>query len=117
MAAKRALQFGKDVALKAAALAAFVHRNRCPARDDFFVRLDADEGVAAHVLAALNRFQQEGLRLAVRDAQEGRDGRLQVRRQRAIDGNQRMLAAQLDEISGRGQGRLGGLCGSGGHGV
>ena len=47
-------------------------------RGDLLVGLDADEGVAAYMLAALDGLKQEGLRLRLavgllRDAQEGGD--------------------------------------------
>ena len=85
VAAEGLLQLGEDVALEGAAARQFavgsllIHRDRWPARDDPLVRLDADEGIAADVLATLDGFEQKGFRLLGCYAQEGRDGCFQVR--------------------------------------
>ena len=98
VAAERLLQLGEDVALEAAAIAALFDGDRRSARDDLLVRLDADEGIAADVLAALDRFEQKRLGLVGGDAQEGRDGRLEVRRDGAVDGDERVLVREAPEL-------------------
>ena len=79
------------------------------ARDDPLVWIKPDKGVAAHLLAALHRLQQKAFALLPRRAQKGRNRRLQVGRERAKDGDkrvlfgerQKILAAGLDQIRGR----------------
>ncbi len=48
------------------------------AGDHLLVGLDADEGVAADVLAAFDGFEQEGFGLCGGDAKESGDGGLEV---------------------------------------
>ena len=112
VAAEGGFELGEDVALEGAAFALFLHRDRRPAGDDLLVRLDADEGIAAHVLAALDGLEQEGFGLVVGDAEEGRDGGFQVGGDGAVDGHQGVFAAEAKELAG---GWSGWRCG--GHGV
>jgi hypothetical protein len=62
VAAERVAQNGEDVALNVRGLAALGDGDLAPARHNALERREADEGVAAHLLAALNRFQQESTR-------------------------------------------------------
>ena len=70
--------------------------------------IHADEGVAADLLASLDRLQQKALVLLPGRAQKCRDRRFQVGGQRAADGHQgvfpgkrqELLAAGLDETFG-----------------
>ena len=76
------------------------------AGDDALVGIKPDERVAADLLAALDRLQQKALALMPRRAQKCRDRSLQIGRERAVDGDERVLfgerqkflAAGLDEI-------------------
>ena len=67
-------------------------------RHDPLVWRDADEGVAAHLLAALDRLQQKALALLPGRAQKGRDRRFQVGGQRAADGNKRVFPGERQEL-------------------
>jgi hypothetical protein len=58
----------------------------------------ADEGVAAHLLAVLHRLQHESTPLRPGGAQKGRDRRFQVGGQRAADGNKRVLFGERQEL-------------------
>ena len=60
-------------------------------------RIAADKGVAANVLAALDRFAEEGLALAANLA-VGRERRFQIGQDAARDRNQVALAGQLQEF-------------------
>jgi glutamate dehydrogenase (NAD(P)+) len=86
VAAERVAQHGKDVALESGRLSALGDGDLAPARHDALERREADEGVAAHLLAALDRLEQKALALRPGRAQKGRDRRFQVGRQRAADG-------------------------------
>ena len=87
-------------------LPAFGDGDFTSARHDPLEWIEADKGVAAHLLATLYRLEQKALLLRPRCAQEAGDRRFQVGRQRATDGNERvffgerekLLAAGLDEI-------------------
>ncbi len=75
-----------------------------PARHDALERREADEGVAAHLLAALDRFQQKALALRPRRAQKGRDRRFQVGHERAANGHERVRPGQGQELLAAGLG-------------
>ena len=77
------------------------------ARDHLLIGLDADEGIAADVLAAFDRFEQEGFGLLGGDAEEGGDGRLEVGGDGSVDRDQRVLAAELEEVGGGGKASFG----------
>ena len=76
------------------------------ARDDPLVGIKPDKGVPAHLFAVLDRLQQKAFALLPRRAQKGRNRCLKIGRERAEDGNkrvlfgerQKILAAGLDEI-------------------
>ena len=87
VAAERVAKHGEDVALNMGSLAAFGDGDLAPARHNALERREADEGVAAHLLAAFNRFQQKALALRPRRAQKGRDRRFQVGHQGAANGH------------------------------
>ena len=90
-------------------LAALGDGDVAAARHNALERREADEGVAAHLLAAFDRFQQKALALRPRRAQKGRNRRFEVGRQRAANGDERvrpgerqkLLAAGLDWIEKR----------------
>ena len=98
MSAERIAQHGKDVALNVRGLAALGDGDLAAARHDALERREADEGVAAHLLAALNRLQQKALALRPRRAQKGRDRRFQVGHERAADGNKRVRPGEGQEL-------------------
>ena len=62
------------------------------------VGLDADEGVAADVLAAFDGFEEEGLGFGepsgAGDAEEGGDGGLEVGGEGAVDGHEGVRAGE-----------------------
>ncbi len=95
---ERPPQHGEDVALDLDDLLAFGDGDLAPPRHDALEGLEADEGVAAHLLAVLHRFEQETLPLRPGGAQKGRDRRLQVGGQRAADGNKRVLLGERQEL-------------------
>ena len=66
VAAERVAQHGKDVALHAGGFAALGDGDVAAARHNALEGREADEGVAAHLLAALDRFQQKALALGPR---------------------------------------------------
>ena len=66
VAAERAAQHGEDVALDLDDLLALGDGDLAPARDDALEGLEADEGVAAHLLAVLDRFEHESTRAPAR---------------------------------------------------
>ena len=79
-------------------LLAFGDGDIASARHDALVRIQADEGVAAHLLAALDRLQQKALALLPRRAQESRNRRLQIGGQGAADGHKRVLFGERQEL-------------------
>ncbi len=88
VAAERVAQHGEDVALQAGGLAAFGDGNLAAARDDALEGREADEGVAAKLLAALDGLEKEALALAPSGAQEGRNRGFEVGHEDAADGNE-----------------------------
>ncbi len=67
VAAERVAQHGEDVALECAGgLAALGDGDVAAARHDALERREADEGIAAHLLAALDGFQEKALALGAR---------------------------------------------------
>ena len=61
VAAERVAQRGENVAFNMGGAAALGYGQRAATGDDALVRREADESVAAHLLAAFHRFQQEAL--------------------------------------------------------
>ena len=57
-----------------------------------------------HFVAALDRFQDEALRLVGGEAQKGRHGSFKIRSQRAVERHQGMGAGQLQELGARRKG-------------
>ena len=108
VAAERAAQHGEDVALDLDDLLALGDGNLAAARHDALEGREADEGVAAHLLAVLHRLQHEALALRPGGAQKGRDRRLQVGGERAADGNKRVLFGERQELLAAGLDGLGG---------
>src|SRR5260370_23505465 len=100
MAAEGLLELLEDISGEGAACAAFLQGDATPARDHLLVRLDPDKGIAANVLSAFNRLQQEGFGLFGCDSQERGDGCLEVGCDGSVDRDQRMSAAQLKEVCG-----------------
>ena len=76
---------------------AFGDGDLAAARDDALEGREADEGVAADLLAAFDRLQQEALALRPGRAQEGRDRGFEVGGQGAADGDEGVGAGQLQE--------------------
>ena len=107
VAGERAAQHGEDVALGLDDFFAFGDGDLAAARHDALEGLEADEGVAAHLLAVLHRFEHEALALRPGRAQKGRDGRFEVGRQNAADGNKRVLASEREELLAAGLDGLG----------
>ena len=104
--AERLAQHGKDVAFNARGLAALGDGDLAPPRHDALERREPDEGVTAHLLAALHRFQQKALALRPRRAQKGRDRRFQVGHQGAADGNERMRPGERQKLLAAGPGGM-----------
>ena len=71
VAAERIAQNGKDVALDVRGLAALGDGDLAPAGHNALERREPDEGVAAYLLAALNRFEQKAFALRPGRAQKG----------------------------------------------
>ena len=77
---------------------AFSDVDLAAARDDALVRAKADEGVAAHLLAALDRLEQKALALRPRRAQKGRDRSFEVGRKCAANRNERVLFGERQKF-------------------
>ena len=107
VAAERVAQHGEDVALHAGGFAALGDGDFAAARHDALERREADEGVAAHLLAALDRFQEKALALAPGGAQEGRNRGFEVGHERAANGDERVRPGQSQELLARGLGGAG----------
>ena len=104
--AERLAQHGKDVAFDARGLAALCDRNLAPPRHNALERREPDEGIAAHLFAALHRFQQKTLALRPGRAQKGRDRRFQVGHQGAADGNERVRLGERQKLLAAGPGGM-----------
>ena len=78
VAGEGALEFFEDVTLVGAGALPFPGGDGVAAGGHAFIGVDADEGVAADVLAAFYGFEEEGLGGVVGDAEEGGDGGFQV---------------------------------------
>src|SRR5208337_4484333 len=76
---------------------AVANRQLFSSRSNYHARPGAEECVAADLLAALHRLQQERIILSSRDAQERAHRRQQIRAQRLRDGHQREVAAELQK--------------------
>ena len=68
------------------------------ASDDALVGMNADEGVAAHLLAVFDRLQQKALALSPGRAEESRNRGFQVGRERAVDRNEGVVLRQSEEL-------------------
>ena len=74
------------------------------ARDHALVGADADEGVAADVLAAFDGFEEEGFGFSGGDAEESGDGGFEVGGDDAVDGDERVRALrELLEVAEGGE--------------
>ena len=109
VSAQRAAQHGEDVAIHLDNFFAFGDGDLAAARDDALEGRKADEGVTAHLLAVLDRFEHEALALRPSGAQKGRDRRFEVRREDAADGDERVLLGEREKFFAAG---LDGICGS-----
>ena len=87
-------QDSEGVAFHVSRALAFSDAELATAGDDALVGLNADEGVAANLLAAFNRFQQKTLALWPGSAQEGRDRGLEVSSQAAADGDESVIFSE-----------------------
>ena len=104
VAAERIAQHGEDVALHVGGLAALGDGDLAAARHNALERREADEGVAAHLLAALDRLQQKALALRPGCAQKGRNRRFQVGHQGAANGHERVRPGEGQELFAAGLG-------------
>ena len=104
VAAERVAQHGEDVALHAGGFAALGDGDFAAARHNALEGREADEGVTAHLLAALDRFQEKALALRPGRAQEGRNRGFQVGHERAANGDERVRPGQSQELLARGVG-------------
>ncbi len=104
MAAERVAQHGEDVALNACDFTAFGDGDLAAARDDALEGREADEGVAAHLFAALDGLEEEALALAPGGAQKGRNRGFEVGHKGAADGDQGVRPAESQELLARGMG-------------
>ena len=98
VAAERVAQHGEDVAFDARGLSAFGDGDLAAAGHDALEGREADEGVAAHLLAALDRLQQKALALRPGRAQKGRDRGFEVGGEGAADGHQGVLFGERQEL-------------------
>ncbi len=108
MAAERIAQHVEDVALNARDAIAFGDGNVAASGYDSLVGCETDEGVAAHLLAALDRLQQKAFALCPRRAQKCGHGRLQVRRHCLANGHQRVLFGERKKLFTSGLNEIGG---------
>src|ERR1700733_5034517 len=99
MPTERLLQLLKNISLKLALAPPLTNRNPSPTRRHLLVRLNPDERIPPHMLAALDRLQQKSLRLFRSNSQKSRDRCLQICCHCPINGHQRMLTAQLQKIA------------------
>jgi hypothetical protein len=109
VAGKGGFEFIEDVASKGPALATFFNGDGVATGGDFLVGLDANEGIAADVLAAFYGFEEEGLglRLSVAllgDAEEGGDRGFEVGGDGAVDRDEGVGAGEFAEVGGGGGG-------------
>ena len=102
--AERVAQHGEDVALSPSGFAALGDGDFAASRYDALEGREANEGVAAHLLAALDGFQEKALALAPGGAQEGRNRGFEVGHERAANGDERMRPGQSQELLARGLG-------------
>ena len=98
VAAERAAQHGEDVVFNASDFSAFGDGDLAAARDDALEGRETDEGVAAHLLAALDRLEQKALALRPGGAQKGRDRGFEVGGQGAADGHQGVLFGERQKL-------------------
>ena len=69
--------------------------------------LQADEGVAAHLLAALHRLQQKALAFLPRGPQKSRDRRFKIGSQGAAEGHKRVFFGERQELFAAGLEEIG----------
>ena len=108
MPSKCLAQNGKDVAVESSDFPALSDRDLATAGDDPFERGQSDKGVAAHLLATFDRFEEKTFAFRPGGSQKCRNGRFQVRCENAADGDegvlpgkcQELLAAGLDGMNG-----------------
>jgi hypothetical protein len=81
VAAECAAQDGEDVVFDLDDALAFSDGDFASAGDDALEGREADEGVAAHLLAAFDRFEQKALALRPGGAEEGGDRGFEVGRE------------------------------------
>ncbi len=74
VAAEGVTKDGEDVAFHIGGALAFRNGDLVAAGDDTLVGREADEGIAAYLVAAFDGFEQEALGLLPGGAQEGGDG-------------------------------------------
>ncbi len=98
VATERVAQDGKDVAFDCRRLAAFGHGDAAPASHNALEGSEADERIAAHLLAAFDRFQQKALTLCPRRAQESRDRCFEVGQQGPAHGHKGMCPCQAQKL-------------------
>ncbi len=102
--AQRVAQNGKNIAGHARGFLALRDGNLAAARHDPLKRGEPNEGITAHLLAALDRFQKKALPLPPGRAQECRNRSFQVGHQRAVNGNQRVRSGESQKLLAAGMG-------------
>ena len=92
------------MSLEVRGFAALGDGDLAPPGDDALEGREADKGIAAHLLAAFDRFQEEALALAPGRAQEGRDRGFEVGHERAVDRDERVRPGKSQELLAAGVG-------------
>jgi hypothetical protein len=87
---------------------AFSDGDFAPASDDALEGGEADEGVAADLLAALDRLEEETLALRPGGAEEGGNRGFEIGRQRAAYGNEGVLFGEREKLFAAGLDGMGG---------
>ena len=98
VAAERVAEHGEDVALCTRGFTAFGDGDFAAARDDALEGGESDEGVTAHLFAALDGFEEEALALAPGGAQEGRNRSFEVSHERAANRHESVRSGQFTKL-------------------
>ena len=84
-------QYVKNVALNTGSSPGFGDINLLAAGDNALIGIEPDERIAADLLTFFDRLQKEALSLLPSRPQKGRYGSLEIGREGAVDGDERVL--------------------------